>query len=114
MVAINFKKEFADLVASGKKRQTIRETTKASTGKALQLLQGQRTKQCRKLKDAICKTTCQIRIRRYDIWTSRDGDIKDIQDFARKDGFASFLEMWKFFAPRTDDCGEFHGWLIEW
>jgi hypothetical protein len=114
MVAINFKKQFADLVESCKKRQTIRETTKAMTGTKLQLYYGQRTKQCRKVMDAICTATCQIRVRRYDIWTTRDGDIEDIESFARKDGFTNFEEMWKFFADRADECGEFHGWLIEW
>ena len=44
MVAFNFSPEFADAVASGAKRQTIRKTARAKKGDMLQLYTGQRTK----------------------------------------------------------------------
>lgn len=107
-------KQFADKVENGEKRQTIRENTKAAAGKALQLYYGQRTKKCRKLRDAICKSTCAIIVTSINICTSKDGYIMDVDKFARKDGFKDFAEMWKFFAKRADKNGEFHGWLIKW
>lgn len=114
MVAINFMKQFAGDVESGKKRQTIRENTKASSGKKLQLYTGQRTKRCRKLLDVVCKSTCSIIVTSSSIHTSRDGYITNEDEFAKKDGFKSFAEMWKFFEQRSNENGEFHGWLIEW
>lgn len=115
MVAFNFKKQFSGLVESGLKRQTIRENARgAATGKPLQLYYGQRTKQCQKLRDAVCQSTCQITITSLTIHTSKYGYLLDEDAFARKDGFANFAEMWKFFEPRSDENGEFHGWLIEW
>ncbi len=54
MVALSFSPKFADAVASGLKKQTIRQSARAKAGQALQLYTGQRTKNCRKLADAIC------------------------------------------------------------
>lgn len=114
MVAFNFKKHFAILVEKGMKRQTIRESARGvSSGKAMQLYYGQRTKQCHKLMDAVCKSTCTIILRSNQAATT-SGGIDDLDAFARKDGFIDYGEMWKFFEPRADENGEFHGWLIEW
>jgi uncharacterized protein YqfB (UPF0267 family) len=62
MIAINFKAKFADLVASGKKTQTIRQTNRFKVGDTLQLYTGQRTKACRKLGEAVVKTIFKISI----------------------------------------------------
>jgi len=113
MVAINFKKEFAAAVESGEKRQTIREKCRAYTGCKLQLYYGQRTKQCRKLLDAVCKSTCSITVTNFGVLTGKDGHISDVDAFARKDGFKDYAEMWKFFEPRAE-AGMFNGFLIEW
>jgi len=37
---------------------------------------------------------------------STAGAIGDLDEFARKDGFSNYTEMWKFFEPRTDELGE--------
>lgn len=113
MVAINFKKEFAGLVESGKKRQTIRESCRAFSGCKLQLYYGQRTKQCRKLMDAVCKRTVSIRLKENDVLPTV-GKRPNFDAFAKRDGFKNYTEMWKFFQPRADENGEFWGWLIEW
>ena len=64
MVAYNFKKQFADDVESGRKRQTIRAgEPRCKPGDALQLYTGQRTKVCRKLRDEVCKQVRPISIR---------------------------------------------------
>lgn len=114
MVAFNFQKHFAILVEKGMKCQTIRESPRgAMTGKRLQLYYGQRTKQCQKLMDAVCKSTPSIILRQNQAATT-SGAIGDLDAFARKDGFIDYADMWKFFEPRADESGEFHGWLIEW
>ena len=64
MPAYNFKAQFAELVASGKKTQTIRPPRKRPTkpGDVLYLYTGMRTKNCRKLKQAICKSVNHLKI----------------------------------------------------
>ena len=49
MVAINFSPQFAGIVASGAKKQTIRKKNRFRIGDRLQLYTGQRTKNCKKL-----------------------------------------------------------------
>ena len=65
MVAFSFKAQFADLVASGKKTQTIRQTARAKPGDRLQLYTGMRTKKCRKLvdPDPVCTLVDYVGIR---------------------------------------------------
>lgn len=113
MVAISFMKQFAPLVESGKKRQTIREKTKAFTGCKLQLYYGQRTKKCRKLMDAVCTRTLSIRLSECEVILTV-GRRPNIDAFARRDGFKNYREMWNFFKSRADENGVFWGWLIEW
>lgn len=117
MVAFNFQKQFADLVEAGKKRQTICENPRgAMTGKKLQLYYGQRTKQCRKLLDVICKRTVAIDLfeNRVIATTFDLLDDADLEQFARMDGFNSYSDMWKFFKKRAGPDASFSGWLIEW
>lgn len=65
MVAFNFMPQFAPLVASGTKTQTIRQTARAKPGDRLQLYTGQRTKACRKLvdPDPVCTLVDYVGIR---------------------------------------------------
>jgi hypothetical protein len=60
MVEINFSEQFAERVKSGDKRQTIRRSKKCGPGDTLQLYTGQRTKACRKLRDAVCKDVTYV------------------------------------------------------
>lgn len=62
MVAYNFQAQFADDVEHGFKTQTIRRDARCKSGDKLQLYTGQRTKNCRKLCDAICKRVTPIKI----------------------------------------------------
>jgi len=54
MPALNFQSRFADLVASGKKRQTIRPVRRhpIKAGDLLHLFTGMRTKRCKRLPSA--------------------------------------------------------------
>lgn len=115
MVAINFTM-FPDKVENGEKNQTIRESAKVSIGTKLQLYTGMRTKACRKLKDAVCKSVTRVILaERFAIAhgnTVTTGIYLD--DFARTDGFVDYVHMWKFFKLRANQNEEFHGWLIKW
>jgi hypothetical protein len=114
MVAINFQAQFADAVASGRKTQTIRQNARAKAGQALQLYTGQRTKACRKLADAVCIDCTYVGLRASGVTlgdTSRFP--RDIDDFARADGFENYAAMWKWFSERYK-THSFTGHIIRW
>lgn len=126
MVAYNFKKEFAPLVESRQKRQTIRALRKGSRhafpGDRLQLYVGQRTKAVRKLIDAdpVCTGSLPIKMfvythgqqeESFDIFV--DGQkltAIEMIELAKADGFSSLSEFFDFFESRMP----FEGVLIKW
>lgn len=116
MVALNFQKQFADDVAAGRKRQTIRAAARCKPGDALQLYTGQRTKSCRKLRDAVCASVTPIRITETGVVIlseeTPDRDIS-LDEFAIADGFKDYAEMWAWFSSRYGVDG-FTGYLIKW
>jgi hypothetical protein len=123
VVAYNFQKQFADDVEYGIKLQTIRQKARCQTGSALQLYTGMRTKNCRKLADAVCLSVTPVIINSCSIILNgaqlpignalRDelGDCDN--DFARKDGFDGFVEMAKWFENRYGLL-PFEGVVIKW
>lgn len=137
MVAYNFREHFAPLIASGTKRQTIREIgarRHARPGDALQLYTGMRTRNCRKiladdpkcrgayaiqleLSQRIPKTTAYTRtpvfvIDRITIDLEQLAG-KRLEAFARADGFDTLADMADFWG-RTHGHGIFVGVLITW
>ena len=117
MVAFNFKAQFADAVERGVKRQTIRAIRKDGRvphiGSALQLYTGMRTKNCRKLKDAVCTNVWPITIASDSITVNgqrRNGTTCTL--LALEDGFGGLSEMREWF----DDVHglPFSGHLIKW
>lgn len=116
MVALNFMKQFADDVSSGRKRQTIREKTKARAGCDLQLYYGQRTKQCRKLGDAVCTSVTKVVIMASGVQPQGGVFTAGYQAdfFAQQDGFKTYADMWAFFKDRANENGEFIGYLVKW
>src|SRR5205809_6536002 len=100
MALINFSREdFIDAVANGSKHFTIRQLRKKpiKKGEALQLHTGLRTKQARKLRDAVCKNTWDIKIetRKNEFLFWRDNkqlSLKDVNDISNKIGFKSTEE----------------------
>lgn len=117
MVAYNFQARFADAVERGTKRQTIRAPRKdgrhARPGDALQLYTGMRTKQCRKLRDAVCHDACSILIEADKIWTFKPQELHlDLDKFARWDGFADWQEMREWFEAAHGL--PFRGVMIRW
>lgn len=114
MVAINFSPQFADAVEDGCKTQTIRQKARAKAGQALQLYTGQRTKDCRKLAEAVCIDCTYVGLTERGVTlgdTSRFPGDRD--DFARADGFRDYAEMWAWFSARYE-TNSFTGHVIRW
>ena len=133
MPALNFMAQFAPLVESGEKRQTIRAYRKddrdPKRGDALYLYTGMRQKgKCRLLREVQSESVEPIRIERHhpravepcvvvgenDEW--QPGDFDDPfaieKKFAKNDGFNSWREMWEWF-EKTHGL-PFEGLLIRW
>lgn len=124
---LNFQAQFADLVASGEKRQTIRAPRKRpiSVGDELRLYTGMRTKACRLLGVVTCEKVTPVRIERLGSGASPiltiDGVCVAIahncpwdteRRFARADGFKNWREMCEWF-DRTHGL-PFEGVVIRW
>lgn len=117
MITLNFDARFADSVASGEKRQTIRRNAECVAGDDLELYTVDR-----KLADAVCTRVRPVEIYRTHIsidgeWlqsgSARQGCIEDCDnDFAKRDGFSGFREMVAWL--RTNYSLPFNGSLIEW
>ena len=113
MPALNFKKEFADLVESGQKTQTIRQVRKRpiKPGDMLYLYTGMRTKSCQKLGEARCLSIAPIVIF-PDGWVNVDRVEFPASMIAYKDGFNSVEDFINFFLKQygLPFCGD----LIKW
>ncbi|RSU21220.1 ASCH domain-containing protein [Sphingomonas koreensis] len=132
MVAYSFAPRFADAVARGIKRQTVRGPRRrhARAGEPVQLYAGMRTKQCRKLvaADPIVREVrhIEIAIDRGLPWViagiSIDGvplDDYSIERFAAADGFAggpmsARREMGLFWLAAHPGVEHFEGVVIHW
>ncbi len=108
MGAFNFKKRFAGKVQRGEKRTTIRLKLKDGrdpvVGERMALYYGQRTKQCRKLLDAVITKRQPIIIYKSGS-VIRDGralTFRQIVSLATRDGFNSVREFWAFFFQGGD------------
>ena len=120
MVAYNFQKQFADAVERGEKRQTIRAPRRdgrhAKVGDKLQLYTGMRTKQCRKLRDAVCHDVCRVVIQRDQIWTYQPQEVhykpEALDAFAKADGFECWAAMRDWFDSQHGL--PFTGVMIRW
>jgi hypothetical protein len=123
MPALNFKKQFAPMVESGEKKQTIRACRKdyrdPKPGQTLYLYTGMRTKQCRKLGEATCKSSDLITIGFAYIAVS--GKLlscnkllfcNEMIDLALADGFSSVQDFRQFFI--NNHGLPFTGYLIKW
>lgn len=116
MVAFNFKAQFAPLVASWAKKQTVRAKRRAKKGDRLQLFTGLRTSDCRKLiePDPVCTLVDYVSIR-PEYLTLGDTSLHegDADHFARRDGFANYAEMVAWF-EQTYGSPYFVGYVHVW
>ena len=112
--AFDFNPEFASAVESGTKLQTIRRTKRAKPGDRLQLYTGLRTRDCRKLGEGVCTLVDHVGIRPDGItFGNVDKHPRDIDEFARADGFTDFDAMVAWFANKYGSPyfqGFVHGW----
>lgn len=117
MVAFNFSPEFADDVASGKKRQTIRRTRRGKPGDRTQLYTGQRTKSCRRLRndDPPLEVVDYVHLAPDGITFGNKAKHPGADDFARMDGFPNYAAMHAWFKARYGEehfVGYVHRWKI--
>lgn len=116
MVAYNFKAQFAPLVESGQKCQTIRALGKRRTpmpGEKLQLYIGMRTKSCRKLLEVSCVAVQPVRIDDGAVYVAGERlPYIDALKLAKDDGFESLDAFLVFF--RKTHGSSFEGVLIKW
>ncbi len=127
MVAYSFNRRFIEPIRQGQKTQTIRSYSEARQprpGQLLQLYTGMRTKHCRRiLPDVPCLTVMKVQIEfAFDQeWVidkiTTDGiRVRDLDDFAIRDGFTDRYDMsafWRAHHPEATATG-FDGILIEW
>lgn len=115
MPAFNFELRFAADVESGKKRQTIRARRKQRPriGQTAYCFTGMRTRQCRCLGAWPIYSVQDVRIDDYGVLL-QGGAVRhrDLNKFARKDGFKSWPLMREWF--RQTHGFPFHGDLIRW
>lgn len=118
MPALNFQKQFAPDVKSGKKRQTIRAPRKnpIKEGDTLYLYTGMRTKQCEKLKEVECTGVVDFRIIANGAGCTVGQHslyyLDQLDSIADADGFLDWFEMVKWFS-QTHGL-PFEGNLILW
>ncbi|QNI34495.1 ASCH domain-containing protein [Alloacidobacterium dinghuense] len=114
MAAFNFKQQFKPMILSGRKRHTIRAKRKRCTkpGERLYLFCGMRTKFCERLMEPVCTKV-------QDIVIDSTGSIfidgerlhsDEREALAAADGFASYVDMMKFWNGRLP----FEGDIIHW
>ncbi len=121
MVAYSFKDRFAEAIREGWKTQTIRgrRDRHARPGEKISLYTGMRTKQCRKIADAICTEVMKITLMFdqdgvIDRIVTDDVPVRDLDAFAARDGFVDVDDMSAFWRTEHGPVGVFHGVLIEW
>ena len=116
MPLLNYKKQFAGLVESGEKCQTIRAFRKRliKPGDRLYHYTGLRTKSCRKLLESDCITVDSITIKengRLIVGGLLQGCIGR-EVIAEADGFSCWEDMLEFF--KTVHGLPFTGQMIRW
>lgn len=117
MAAYNFKKRFAAMVERGDKCQTIRAERKDGrrphAGETLYLYTGMRTKACRKLHEAACRSVEEIKIFRKMVVVSGSRlKPEEVASLAKADGFENVEKFFEFFSK--EHGLPFRGLLIKW
>ena len=120
MPLLGYKKQFAPLVESGEKRQTIRAMRKRQikSGDRLYHYYGLRTKACRKLLESDCASVDPIRIDDKGEVYVAGRVLTDSEKalLAHADGFRRFRGLWEemFEFFKTVHGLPFEGQLIRW
>ena len=98
---------FIDKILLGEKRQTIRRASpkwkNVKAGDKLTLYTGLRTKQCRKLGEAVVESVGKVAFYQAGLIgaITRDGEFwltdDEVDELVRRDGFGNVHDFWKFF-----------------
>lgn len=107
MPLLNFKKQFVPSIENGTKRQTVRAKRKKpiKVGDTLYLYTGLRTKQTKRIANAICTELWEIRINNASIVLCQESETerfmelltgKQLDDMAILDGFKDWQDMKQF------------------
>lgn len=115
---------FIDKILLGEKRQTIRRASpkwqNVKAGDKLTLYTGLRTKQCRKLGEAVVESITPICLLTVPLraWIKTPSGVlricdDDLDSIAIMDGFNNLCQFWQFFAEKYGDKeSEFN--VIRW
>jgi type II secretory pathway component PulK len=118
MPSLNFKPRFAAQVTEGSKPHTIRAWRKKpfQAGDNLSFFTGMRTKQCRRLRPntpCIAATPIKLNTAHQTVFLgSRRLTRNEVDELARKDGFDTTADFWKFFQETHGRI--VRGQLIAW
>jgi hypothetical protein len=118
MPSLNFQSGFAASISNGSKACTIRAWRQRpiKVGDTLAFFTGMRTKRCRRLRpNTRCTRATPIKIesQRRQITLGRIPLRKrSVESLARKDGYASVEEFWRFFLETHGPV--LRGQMIEW
>lgn len=120
MPALSFQEQFAPMIVDGTKHHTVRRKRNKNPiepGQLLRLYTGMRTKHCRLIRDAVCSAVVSIRIY-ADIGQIRlDGrllPLNEMMHFAVRDGFANYMDFFKFFERYPREVRERELEVIYW
>ena len=115
MPAYNFKQQFAEAVELGLKTHTIRRPRKRPTrpGDRLKLYTGQRTRECRLLREVICTRVVPVHLGDYCMrLDGRELDFVEATQLAQADGFRDLAGFYNFFERQYGMPVDLE--LIEW
>ncbi|HWY12339.1 MAG TPA: ASCH domain-containing protein [Bacteroidia bacterium] len=118
MALIGFRKQFERQIKNGRKKQTVRKFRKRpiKVGEKLHLYTGLRTKDCKKIKDVVCKSIDRVTIQpsRSKVFISNyELRLGEIEIFAKADGFKNSVEFFELF-KKMHGSKKFEGNLIKW
>jgi hypothetical protein len=109
MTAFNFMPKFVPLIESGKKISTIRKTKRGAVGRKMQLYTGQRTSECRLIKEVECVAIYEFSIDEHQRVSCKHPDAGYLY---RQEGFNTPDDMIDFFEEQYGL--PFYGYLHEW
>jgi hypothetical protein len=120
MPALSFQVQFREMIEEGSKCHTVRRRRKKNAiapGQLLRLYTGMRTKQCKLIKDAVCASVVPIAIFPEIGQIRLDGrllPLNEMMHFAVRDGFANYMDFFKFFERYPREVRERELEVIYW
>lgn len=113
MPSFSFEPQFAPLILTGEKRQTIRASRRCDPGATMHLFTGLRTKACIKIAIRPCIVVDRVEMGPNGIKFGDPSLHPDEDTFARLDGFEDYAEMHRWFVSRYESAwvsGFVHRW----